>query len=217
MGVDKTTVVLWAAAAAGAVWYLTNNSQDGEDLQTPSPLQGMLTNTGSSTVYPGMALTSNESAFLATIAQSEGAGGSNGYSILYGGSVWPGDLSTHPALQGWAGVTLTPTQCAGAGFSAGCVSTAAGRYQINRPTFANLQSALGTSDFQPATQDVMALELIRQHGALDLVNAGQISQAIALIAPVWASLPGANYAGQNSNSLSSLLSTFESIGGALVS
>lgn len=158
----------------------------------------------------------NLSAFLTMIAFSEGTDNAGGYGCLYGSRQGApstfGDFKTHPALNGWPGVRLTDAQCKNAGFGPGCVSTAAGRYQINKPTFQRLARMLNVTDFSPATQDLMATQLINERGALELVKAGQLSSAVDRVRRIWASLPGAGY-GQGERSLAALTSAYQGAGG----
>lgn len=158
----------------------------------------------------------NVSAFLAMIQWAEGtARHGDPYRVLYGHAEWSGDLSAHPAELGWPGVRLTDLQCSGAGLSPGCISTAAGAYQITRSTWRGLRSRLGLVDFGPDSQDAAAIELIRERGALDLVRAGDLTSAVARVRRVWASLPGAGYAGQSMRSIAELESAYTNAGGAL--
>lgn len=74
---------------------------------------------------------------------------------------------------------------------AGEVSTAAGRYQINLPTYLdNKRQLLGVIGFGPDVQNDIAINMIRRVGALDDVRAGAIASAIAKCRNKWASLPG---------------------------
>jgi lysozyme len=158
----------------------------------------------------------NVSAFLAMIQWAEGtARHGDPYRVLYGHAEWSGALSDHPAELGWPGVPLSAVQCQGAGLAPGCVSTAAGAYQITRTTWRSLRRRLGLEDFGPDAQDAAAIELIRERGALDLVRAGELSAAVQLVRRVWASLPGAGYAGQAMRSLAELESSFTASGGSL--
>lgn len=161
----------------------------------------------------------NLRAFLDAIAWAEGTENAGGYRALYGSRPGAlstfGDFSDHPALLGWPGVTLTDAQCAGAGYGPGCVSTAAGRYQINRPTWRRLKVRLALPDFSPASQDDAAVELLSEKGALADILAGRFGQAVAKVATVWASLPGAGYAGQGSRELASLEAVYRARGGAV--
>ena len=78
-------------------------------------------------------------------------------------------------------------------------SSAAGRYQFLYSTWEGLRTKLGLSDFGPVNQDRGAIELLREHGAIQhilngsLIRATEIAAAIGDAAPVWASLPGAGY------------------------
>ncbi|WP_346428401.1 glycoside hydrolase family 104 protein [Burkholderia sp. Nafp2/4-1b] len=147
----------------------------------------------------------NRQAFLDMIADSEiGAAllavTENGYNVLVGATAANpltfADYSAHPRILNRA-----------------LNSTAAGRYQINYPTFLTLSRQTGLTDFSPATQDAMALQLIANKGALADIDAGNIQSAIARCAPVWASLPGWTY-GQHTNSVDSLIAWYEAAGGA---
>lgn len=158
----------------------------------------------------------NVSAFLSMIQWAEGtARHGDPYRVLYGHAEWGGSLGAHPADLGWPGVALSAVQCAGAGLSPGCVSTAAGAYQITRSTWRSLRARLGLADFGPDAQDAAAIELIRERGALELVKAGELSGAVALVRRVWASLPGAGYAGQSMRSLAELERSFTASGGSI--
>ena len=93
-------------------------------------------------------------------------------------------------------------------------STAAGRYQLLSRYFAAYKSLLRLPDFGPVSQDRIAIQQIRESHAFDLIVAGQFAQAIAAIAHIWASLPGAGY-GQHENQLSSLQAAYLAAGGQL--
>jgi muramidase (phage lysozyme) len=163
---------------------------------------------------------SNRAAWLLMIASSEGTDRAGGYRALYGStprrlSLAP-NLDHHPAEAGsWRGVRLPDGMCRAAGQQPGCVSTAAGRYQITLTTWRRIVPRLGLGDFSESSQDAAALELTRQAGALDLVDAGRISEAIAACAGVWASLPGNSY-GQPQNGITGLLEIFRQGGGTVL-
>ena len=74
---------------------------------------------------------------------------------------------------------------------------------------------LGLSDFSPASQDAVALQQIRERGALPLIDAGNIQLAIQRCANLWASLPGAGYA-QPEQKMDRLLVAFVAAGGKVV-
>lgn len=158
----------------------------------------------------------NVAAYLDLIAWSEGtAGRGDGYRICYGYRHTIRDLSDHPAVTGeWKGEKLSDAMCKGAGLGPGCVSTAAGRYQLIRPTWLACKRALGLPDFSPTSQDAAAVYLIRQRGAIDDVRAGRVAEAVDKCRREWASLPGAGY-GQGERKLSQLVAAYQDAGGVL--
>ena len=93
-------------------------------------------------------------------------------------------------------------------------STAAGRYQILARWWEPYQRLLRLPDFSPQSQDFVALQQIRERGALPLIDAGRFSQAVALCANLWASLPGNDY-GQHQQQISALQAAYQRAGGAL--
>ena len=157
----------------------------------------------------------NIAAFLAMIRQAEGTegGGRDAYRVCYAYRHTINSLADHPAITGeWRGERLSDAMCKNAGFGPGCVSTAAGAYQIIRPTWAAMKTALRLPDFGKASQDAAAVELIRRRGALEDVKAGRIASAIDKCRNEWASLPG-NYAQQGQRSVSTLLGWYTQNGG----
>ena len=117
----------------------------------------------------------NVSAFLKAIAFAEGGG----YNFKYGAikdkknDKWRfTDFSTHP----------------GAGF--GGVITAAGMYQITIDTWVDHgKKAMGLTDFTPATQDLIAVDLLRSVGVIDKIKDGDIAGSMSPAARKWSSLP----------------------------
>lgn len=158
----------------------------------------------------------NMAAFLAMIKKAEGtAGRADPYRVCYAYKHTIQNLADHPAVTGeWRGEPLSVAMCAGAGMGPGCVSTAAGAYQIIKPTWLNLKKRLNLPDFTAASQDAAAIELIRQRGGLSFVESGQFSQAVNACRKEWASLTGAGY-GQGERSLSWLEARFVEAGGVL--
>ncbi len=163
------------------------------------------------------AMTDNEKAFLAMLAWAELgqqiiAVSSYGYNVLV--ESLPGrvklfhDYSDHPRIVVEV-KSRTP-----AGMRIIIPSTAAGRYQILKRTFDHYKKNLGLSDFSPASQDTIALQLIRERGALPDINQGKISQAIAKSRTIWASLPGAGY-GQPEKKMVELLAVYTAAGGVM--
>ena len=130
------------------------------------------------------------------------------YSIFYGGSRFS-NFADHPVLTGEKrGVPLPDAMCKASGLKPGCVSTAAGAYQIIKPTWVRIKSRLGLMDFSPASQDMAAVELLREAGALDLIEAGDIEGAIKKSSRIWASLPGST-AQQNPRAMDYALNRFD--------
>ncbi len=115
------------------------------------------------------------------------------YGIFYGGSRFR-NFADHPVNTGEKrGVPLSDAICKAAGLRPGCVSTAAGAYQIIRPTWNRLKSTYGLPDFSPASQDAAAIYLLLESGAYDLIVQGKIEEAIKKASKIWASLPGNTY------------------------
>ena len=158
----------------------------------------------------------NVRAFLTLIGYSEGTEQAlDPYRVVYGYKHTIRDFSDHPAVTGeWTGERLSDALCRAAGFGPGCISTAAGRYQIIRPTWLSAKSALGLTDFTPESQDRAALWLIEQGGALDDVRAGRVGDAVSKVRRTWASLPASGW-GQPERSMPSLIAAYTSAGGTL--
>lgn len=144
---------------------------------------------------------SNLTAFLTMIAVSEGTEqlGDHGYNVLVGGTLFD-SFTDHPRVL----VDL----------GKGLKSTAAGRYQILERTFDAYKSQLHLPDFSPASQDAIALQLIRECHATADIEIGNFGSAVASCASRWASLPGAGY-GQREQRLADLESAFTQAGGTL--
>jgi muramidase (phage lysozyme) len=112
------------------------------------------------------------------------------YRTFYGNTLFD-SFADHPVLTGEkVGIRLKDEWCRAAGLGPGCVSTAAGAYQINVPTWRRIRTrAPYLMDFSPTSQDEAAMRLIRERGADRLIRAGRIADAFYALAPVWASLP----------------------------
>lgn len=145
-------------------------------------------------------MSNNLSAFLKMIAISEGTQniGDNGYNVLVGGKLFHSYLD-HPRIRVWIKRIKN-------------YSSAAGRYQILARNYDFYKKALKLTDFSPASQDKIALEMIKEHDALPLIMMGQISEAIDAVKSVWASLPGAGY-NQHENKLEYLIEEYIKAGG----
>lgn len=146
-------------------------------------------------------LLGNRGAFLDMIAFSEGtsrvSNSDDGYRVIVGGGVFD-SYADHPRVL----VDLRP----------GLKSTAAGRYQLLSRYWDAYKVTLGLADFGKASQDAVAIRQISERGALADIDSGRISQAIAKVRNIWASLPGAGY-GQREESAGRLIAAYRSAGG----
>jgi lysozyme len=194
------------AGEGGASFDLGNITDTAETLMNQITEQAATTSDAQSG--------SNIAAFLGVIKQAEGTANSgDAYRVCYGYAHTIANDQDHPAITGeWRGERLPDAMCKNAGFGPGCVSTAAGAYQIIRPTWATIKAALSLPDFGPASQDAAAVELIRRRGALEDVKAGRIAAAINKCRNEWASLPG-NYAKQGQRSADQLVAWYQQNGG----
>ncbi|PVX80036.1 glycoside hydrolase family 24 protein [Paraburkholderia unamae] len=91
-------------------------------------------------------------------------------------------------------------------------STAAGRYQLLARYFQPYATQLHLPDFSPVSQDLIAIQQIRERKAIPLILDGQITLAIYACSPIWASLPGNSY-GQHQNAISMLVAAYREAGG----
>lgn len=130
------------------------------------------------------------------------------YNIFYGGKRFS-DLSDHPVITGeLKPVPLSDSMCIAAGLEPGCVSTAAGAYQLIRPTWKRVREiSPRLEDFSPESQDEAALRLLDECGALRMIESGDIEGAINKASKIWASLPGST-AQQNPKAMSYALNRY---------
>ena len=221
----KPAAAALIAAGAGALALLAARqvqaapAADGADTADPSRWSladyfGAATAGIAPSPDTSSAAAQNLAAFLMTIRRYESSTDARAYSMLYGRTQWTGPTTAHPAELGWAGVKLPADMCRRAGFSAGCVSTAAGAYQIIKPTWQRIARKLGLADFSARSQDLAAIGLLDESGALDAVRAGRFDLALGKVAHLWASMPG-NTRGQASTSLAQWRVTYQQQGGRL--
>lgn len=204
------------AADAAALPDLEDDEGDGTTfLDYANPWLVIEQYTESATVARS-SIDTNTRAFLAMISHAEGTDlRSDPYRVCFGYRHTIEDLSDHPAVtREWLGEKLPDAVCLAAGQKPGCVSTAAGRYQLIRPTWLACKRALGLADFSPKSQDDAALYLIKKRGALDDVKRGRVADAVAKVRSEWASLPGAGY-GQPERQLAQLTEAYVLAGGNL--
>jgi muramidase (phage lysozyme) len=151
---------------------------------------------------PRIQTTPNLAAFLDMIAKSEGTaryGDDDGYNVLVGGTLFT-SYADHPRKL----VSIRP----------GLASTAAGRYQLLARYFDTYKQQLHLPDFSPLSQDAIALQQIKECGAVNNIEAGHFSTAVVLCAHIWASLPGAGY-GQHENTMADLSAAYVAAGGTV--
>ena len=135
------------------------------------------------------------------IAVSEGTAGKgdDGYNVIVGGALFE-SYDDHPRKLVW----LRP----------GLASTAAGRYQLLKRYYDAYKKQLDLPNFSPLSQDLIAIQQIRERGALQDIEKGYISVAIDKVKNIWASLPGAGY-GQHENTLDKLITAYKDAGGTI--
>lgn len=144
-------------------------------------------------------------AFLDMLAYSEGTDNgrqptnNHGYDVIVGGKLFY-DYSKHPGVY----VKLNPR----------LTSSAAGRYQVLEKFAKHYMKQLKLPDFGPASQDKIALQLIRECKALTDIDEGRIHEAIHKCRSRWASLPGAGY-GQHEQKIEKLIEVFKKSGGVV--
>lgn len=140
----------------------------------------------------------NVTAFLDMLSWSEGTStikaSEDGYNVLVGGNLFT-DYDQHPNKR----IYLPHYKI---------YSTAAGRYQILYRTWQAIVKNYGfRGRFIPEAQDLAAIKLLTESGALPHIKSGRIAEAILKAAPIWASLPGAGY-GQREHKLTQLLGIY---------
>ncbi|WP_286707992.1 glycoside hydrolase family 104 protein [Psychrobacter sp. UBA2514] len=117
--------------------------------------------------------------FLDLIAHTEGTEG-NGYHTAFGGGRL-GSLNDHPRYLKTFKQQNGKTN----------KTSAAGRYQFLKSTWDGLAKQYGLSDFGPKNQDLGAVALLAQNGALGSILKGDMTTAVRKSGATWASLPTA--------------------------
>lgn len=120
------------------------------------------------------------------------------------------DYSTHPFANGRKAKLIraaTATRKA-------LYSSASGRYQFLVTHWEHYRKQLNLPDFGPMSQDVWALQLIKEQRAMDDIKKGKIVEAFKKCKNIWASLPGAGY-GQHENNVDELVAYYIAAGGKL--
>lgn len=146
----------------------------------------------------------NMCAFLDMIAWSEGTdhpsqkSKDRGYDVLVGGTLFE-SYEDHPRK-----IVHLPRL--------GINSSAAGRYQLLARYWNVYSRQLKLPDFSPLSQDLVAIQQIKERRAVELIEQGKIVEAIGRVKNIWASLPGAGY-GQHEHKTNDLLMAYENSGG----
>jgi muramidase (phage lysozyme) len=162
----------------------------------------------------------NVARFLDLLAWSEGTSTSAatknaGYDVIVSGVDGPEvftDYSAHPFAARPPKMVLKPSPL----HPNGLFSTAAGRYQVLLRYFEAYKAELSLPDFSPLSQDLIAVQQIRERrdgnhvSAIAHLSAGDIGQTIMLCAGIWASLPGNTYL-QGGKTMLELLAKFKTL------
>ena len=172
----------------------------GQPISTPAPRQITLSN------HPLSGTVKNENvrAFLQTIAFAEGTAGPDGYRMMFTGQLF-NSFQAHPNVKNCSLYKGKPL-----------CSTAAGKYQFLKTTWDEISRKLKLPDFSPESQDLAAVQLIKQAGAYQDIVEGRFDDAVFKLAPTWASFPtaeGKSYYNQPSKSLPDLRRVYLGAGG----
>ncbi len=145
----------------------------------------------------------NVPAFLDLIAHSEGTSTekltrNDGYDVIVTGVNGPEIFTSyvnHPfAARAPKLIRVDPL----------LTSTASGRYQLLYRYWPVYRVQLGLPDFGPLSQDLVAIQQIKERKAFGQILLGNIEAAISLCSPIWASLPGNDY-GQGGKTVAELM------------
>lgn len=164
----------------------------------------------------------NRRAFLDMLKHSEGTAtcpitSNGGYDVIVMGvdRQWEifTDFSAHPFAPEYPGNSgkKRPSKKIN---NRGLYSSASGAYQFMLIHWAHYRDQLQLPDFGPESQDKWAIQLIRERGALPLIDMGDFAMAVERCRNIWASLPGAGY-GQPEHSIEKLQMAYLNAGGAL--
>ena len=119
--------------------------------------------------------------FLNLIARGEGTE-KYGYNTAFGGNYF-GDLSQHPNIKKQFKQTDGKVNSSGA----------SGRYQFLNSTWNGVSKKYDLNDFGGVNQDLGAIALIAENGALKDVQGGNFKNAIDKLGNIWASFPSSPY------------------------
>lgn len=150
----------------------------------------------------------NVAAFLDMIALSEIGPAllrksDDGYNVIVGSTANQPTLfpayASHPKVKVWIERIKN-------------YSSAAGRYQLLARYYDVYKAQLKLPDFGPESQDLIAVQQIKERKALDDIKAGRFDVAVEKCNNIWASLEGAGY-DQHENSLAVLALYYRRSGG----
>jgi len=155
----------------------------------------------------------NLKAFLDTIAFSEGTSTSpatkcNGFDVIVTGIDGRPEVFTDFRFHPFA---VRPAKLIN---RKGLTSSAAGRYQFLGRYWLAYKQQLNLPDFGPESQDKWAIQLIKECGAIGMIEAGKFADAVQACRSRWASLPGAGYS-QPERPLSVLQAAYVAAGGVV--
>ena len=120
-------------------------------------------------------------AFLQMIQASEGGR----YNVAFGNKTF-NSYSQHPNIS----TRFQTLEKDGNGNYKTDVSTAAGAYQILKPTWDAVAKKYGLKDFSPDSQDRAALYLaLEKPGMYDAIKTGDVRKMVGLVNNIWTSLP----------------------------
>lgn len=157
-------------------------------------------------ITPEQAGGRNVCALLDAIAFAEGTDNNrqvthdDGYDVVVGGSLFT-DYTKHPNKLVRLNASLS--------------STAAGRYQILSRFWRHYQPMLGLPDFGPLSQDLYAIQQLKEQGAYGRIIAGEFEKAVLRVNNIWASLPGSPY-GQHTYAMNEVKAIYVMNGGTYV-
>ena len=123
------------------------------------------------------------------------------------------EIMVMTSLQAESYLLITPITLANLSRQAKLKSTGAGRYQLLSRWWDAYRKQLGLKDFSPKSQDAVALQQIKERGALPMIDRGDIRQAIDRCSNIRL-LPGAGY-GQFEHKADSLIAKFKEAGGTV--
>jgi len=146
----------------------------------------------------------NAKAFMDVLGFTEGTDrvpdSDGGYKVVVGGSLFS-SYADHPRRKVWIPRYKV-------------WSSAAGRYQMIIPTWDALRRRLSLPDFSPESQDRACAELLRECGAMDRMDDGDLDGAVSDASKLWASLPGSR-AGQRVERMDAIRAVYTKSGGVV--